>query len=193
MRDNPWDKELEADRFGGYMIRLIEKKEMFYIGKVTINSVLEALPGIFSLEGSESHPPRGLRVSAVLEGYKNGSPCADRLPKPPGPWRFVKDDGSEILVKKSRTNWTFVYERPAPFLKGVEREAVFFEGVKNGKVFKGSAMSHSDDPCSAVYIVQGIESDDGREIVLRGEVISHTKQCQPLRRSPKTVTLKRVD
>jgi hypothetical protein len=70
---NPKEKELEADRFSGASIRRFE----VYHGRLFISAALAAAERLYSEQGSRTHPPRSARLSAVMLGYNDGSPCGN--------------------------------------------------------------------------------------------------------------------
>jgi hypothetical protein len=72
----PKERELEADRFSGASIKRFE----IYHGKAFLDDALKAADRLYSIEGSRSHPPRDVRVEAVMLGYKSGSPCGNLAP-----------------------------------------------------------------------------------------------------------------
>lgn len=71
-----WEKELEADRFGGASIRRFE----VYHGRSFIREVMEAAISKYPESGSNSHPPRTQRLAAIRRGYEEGSPCGNLAP-----------------------------------------------------------------------------------------------------------------
>jgi hypothetical protein len=64
---NSWQRELEADRYAGSVIR-----RLTYL---SIQRELEQQHRVWSDYPSDSHPPFSMRAAAVTEGYDNGSPC----------------------------------------------------------------------------------------------------------------------
>jgi hypothetical protein len=85
MQSNPWQKELEADRFAGAAVRFAttgypEKGMEPAFSPYSITDVLEVAKQLFSAEGSDTHPPREQRIAAILDGFNNGFPCG-------GDWR----------------------------------------------------------------------------------------------------------
>jgi len=70
----PWEKELEADRFAGYVIKKLETAQY----GTSLAEAIEEEYKIHQVEGSAAHPPRPMRIQAVTEGYNNGSPCVGR-------------------------------------------------------------------------------------------------------------------
>lgn len=65
VRDNPWETELEADRFGGASIKRFE----VYHDRGFIRDVMAAAASKYPETGSPSHPPRALRLEAIRKGY----------------------------------------------------------------------------------------------------------------------------
>jgi hypothetical protein len=78
-------QELEADRYLGAAVRKNERSAA-QIGMslaYTISDVIEAAERSYSAEGSQTHPPRVVRIAAIWDGYNHGSPCTSRgLVKP---------------------------------------------------------------------------------------------------------------
>jgi hypothetical protein len=75
-RANPWETELEADRFAGASIKRFE----VYHDRSLIREVLAAATSKFPESGSTSYPPRALRLEAIRKGYDEGSPCGELAP-----------------------------------------------------------------------------------------------------------------
>ncbi|WP_148043054.1 hypothetical protein [Methylocystis hirsuta] len=75
-RANPWETELEADRFAGASIKRFE----VYNDRSLIREVLAVAASKFPVSGSTSHPPRASRLEAIRKGYDEGSPCGDLAP-----------------------------------------------------------------------------------------------------------------
>ena len=75
VRSNPWDTELEADRFGGASIRRFE----IYHNRKFFDAVLAAAATRYQ-EKSSDYPPRALRLKALREGYEQGSSCGNLAP-----------------------------------------------------------------------------------------------------------------
>jgi len=71
MRERPWDKELEADRYAGSLMRRAGFDEL------TMRFHVDRTAQTYSADGSSSHPPRALRIKAYWEGYRNGSNCSN--------------------------------------------------------------------------------------------------------------------
>jgi hypothetical protein len=67
MRENPWEKELEADRFAGVAARK---------AGMTLAAMHSAAASVLGKEPSSSHPGLNMRLQALTMGYNHGSPCA---------------------------------------------------------------------------------------------------------------------
>jgi hypothetical protein len=67
------NEELEADRFSGASIRRLE----VYHGKRFLDQALMAAERLYMAGESRAYPPRTERISAIILGYKSGSPCAN--------------------------------------------------------------------------------------------------------------------
>ena len=70
-----WVVELEADAVAGSIIRRMEKENAW-----TMVPLRDAIKGAQLLDeaGSPTHPPRNLRIKAILDGYNNGHKCSGR-------------------------------------------------------------------------------------------------------------------
>jgi hypothetical protein len=79
-QSNPKVAELEADRFSGASIKRFE----IYHNRAFLAAALNAANTLYLENGSRAHPARRDRVAAVLEGYKNDSPCGGLAPAIPG-------------------------------------------------------------------------------------------------------------
>jgi hypothetical protein len=75
MSGRNWDRELEADRFSGHMLQVLGVHEQ---KPALLADTLRWMNAKLPKEGTVSHPPLQMRVNAVSEGYKNGSPCLER-------------------------------------------------------------------------------------------------------------------
>lgn len=78
-RKNPWDYELEADRFAGSTFRNAKKLRPQFDVEEELRQAAKA----FSDNPSPTHPPAHLRLAAIRDGFANGSPCSLKsMPKP---------------------------------------------------------------------------------------------------------------
>lgn len=75
MRD-PWEAELEADRFAGAFIRRLEQLRKDHL----LEKILESASKVYSTSPTRSHPPRSQRLDAIRLGYLRGSDCGDLAP-----------------------------------------------------------------------------------------------------------------
>jgi hypothetical protein len=73
---NPWQAELEADRFGGASIKRLE----IYHGRRFFTDVLAAATRRYAQQGSALYPPANQRLEALRKGYEEGSPCGGLSP-----------------------------------------------------------------------------------------------------------------
>jgi hypothetical protein len=72
----PWDKELEADGFAGAMVRNLGNEQMWSVEQTDLPRLLRAAQSILSdADSSPSHPPLRMRLTAIADGWKNGSRC----------------------------------------------------------------------------------------------------------------------
>jgi hypothetical protein len=85
-RTNPWDTELEADRFAGAAIRRLE----VYHSRQFMREVLTAASSLYTETGSVSHPPRPLRLQAIAMGYDQGSSCGGLAPGTRSPFGSIR-------------------------------------------------------------------------------------------------------
>jgi peptidase M48-like protein len=69
-----WERELEADQFEGAVLAKLSRANS-YIGGVALEEVLAAEAPFMSEHGSESHPPRALRLAAIRKGWLEGTSC----------------------------------------------------------------------------------------------------------------------
>lgn len=76
VKANPFERELEADRFSGASIRHFE----VYHGQSFIGQALAAAREKYSESGDSIHPHRAMRIEAIEKGYREGSPCGGLAP-----------------------------------------------------------------------------------------------------------------
>jgi hypothetical protein len=76
VKANPFERELEADRFSGASIRRFE----VYHGRSFINEALATAREKYSESGNSIYPPRAMRIEAIERGYREGSPCGGLAP-----------------------------------------------------------------------------------------------------------------
>jgi hypothetical protein len=76
----PWEKELEADSVAGNIVRNMEQAaaDGNVWASVSLDEIIAAANAIYSEQGSPTHPPRHMRIAAVLDGYHKGHQCAGR-------------------------------------------------------------------------------------------------------------------
>jgi hypothetical protein len=79
---NPWDKELEADRTGAALLR-----RLFDNGSSTIDyaTLVRTVAIVNGGPGSPTHPPGNMRVQASIDGWNSGSPCLTQVYMPLNP------------------------------------------------------------------------------------------------------------
>jgi hypothetical protein len=68
--------ELDADRFGGASIRRFE----IYHNRSFFGSVMAAAASRYPEGATVFHPARGARLTALKQGYEQGSPCGNLAP-----------------------------------------------------------------------------------------------------------------
>ena len=81
MRSDHVRMELEADEYSGAAFRASIEGTLGARGKARdyTNDLVRAGQKVFSMQGSASHPPQEMRISAILKGYRTGKyPCTGR-------------------------------------------------------------------------------------------------------------------
>lgn len=160
MSDRPWDKELEADRFAGAVIRAMENK-----GGITFQEAVGNAMEYLSENGSATHPPRAMRIQATLQGYNNGSPCLGRaiastgVPTTGGynnkATPLWNHNGSTMRLVADGASRKFLYETPRAGLETVSsRQAA---GLVHHRLIprtfprrRSTAASSLGDPVTAI-------------------------------------------
>ena len=109
---SPQESELEADRFSVASI----KRFKVYHDKKFLDEALKAANRLYSASGSRSHPPRAVRVEAIMLGYKAGSPeptLTKTLPNVPK----VKQNmsGRPASLSFGAVAWGLVAGQPSTF------------------------------------------------------------------------------
>jgi hypothetical protein len=70
-----WEKELEADRAAGALIRLLAERGSA-VTDLTLAQVIQAARNFYRDDpGSATHPPGYMRILAIQQGWNNGSSC----------------------------------------------------------------------------------------------------------------------
>jgi hypothetical protein len=64
---NAWEKELEADGYAGARARIT--------GRESVQDLVAAASQYYSDQGSNTHPPKAMRLKAISDGYRQGSQC----------------------------------------------------------------------------------------------------------------------
>ena len=185
MRGQPWDKELEADRFAGAVIRAMENK-----GVTTFQQAVGNAMEYLSENGSATHPPRAMRIQAALQGYNNGSPCLGReiastgVPTTggysnggaPPLWNH---NGSTMRLVADGPSRTFLYQTPRAGLEtvGVQSGTVLFSGQKNGDSYSGTAYVFSRNCGATAFAVSGPVAADQRSLSLYGKAPQRGANC----------------
>jgi hypothetical protein len=186
MRDQPWEKELEADRFAGMIIRAMERSGNGSY-QVAINNAMEVL----SEYGSATHLPRSMRINATLQGYNYGSPCVGRrwasaeIPttgtysggSAPSLWSH---NGSVMRLIADGASRKFIYESPRSGLEsaGIKTGTVLFSGQKNGDTYFGTAYEFSRNCGAVAFQVSGPIGSDQRSVTVSGKVPSRDSSCR---------------
>lgn len=198
MQDSPWDKELEADRFAGMVIKRMDMKAQEPArpgyGQVQpdplLPGVLKAAGELFSETGSRTHPPHAKRVEAIMKGYESGSsPCEGRSapsdraqPTTLGSSRgsLWNHNGSTMVLEAIGITRRFLYTKPRKGMRaaGVAPGAVLFEGRREGDRYIGTAYVFSRACGATPYDVAGQVSGDEREVVMYGNAPRVDAQCR---------------
>ena len=135
-----------------------------------------------------SHPPLQDRIKAIIEGYRNGSPCVGRHVPPipasilggfpqPGTALWLHN-GSAMRLVANGPSREFLYEAPRPGLieRGVKNGTLLFKGTRSGNAYKGTAYVFSK--CGALpYAVAGPVSEDQRQVTLKGDMPIPSSNC----------------
>lgn len=175
MSDRPWDKELEADRFAGAVIRAMENK-----GGTTFQEAVGNAMEHLSENGSATHPPRAMRIQATLEGYNNGSPCPGREIASTGvpttgsynkATPLWNHNGSTMRLVADGASRKFLYETPRTELEavGVRNGTMLFYGKKSGDSYSGTAYIFSRNCGAKAFAVSGPVATDQRSVTLYGK------------------------
>jgi hypothetical protein len=90
-------------------------------------------------------------------------------------------NGSVVRLVADGQKRQFIYENPRPGLipSGVQKGALLFEGTSSGTKYSGTAYTYSKTCGRKDYLVEGIVSDDQRQITLYGDFpIRDVTTCQ---------------
>jgi hypothetical protein len=187
---DPWADELEADTFAGLAVREVEKKGAGW--GLNLQKALQYASELLSSTGSTSHPPLERRIQAILEGYRNGSPCVGRSIAPiarseiGGSLRAAAPswdhNGSSMRLVANGPSREFFYESPRSGLEavGVQQGTLLFKGKKVGNTYSGTAYVFS--PCGALpYAVSGAVSEDQRSVTMTGKAPIPRSNCSVAR------------
>lgn len=197
-RNQPWPKELEADRFAGAAIRAVHEdieiadyRDIYE--QFTLEAVKNAAWAVYGqFAGGPTHPPADTRVAAVIDGYLNGSSCVEKalLDNPvtgnAGPGAGARSveplwdhNGSTMRLAANGAARKFFYENPRSGLgsAGVSRGTLLFTGQKIGNTYSGMAYVFSK--CgSRGYAVNGSVSEDQRTVTLYGKAPIVDSSCR---------------
>jgi hypothetical protein len=189
MRSDPWAKELEADRFAGWILKNLERRGYLEFDE----AVAQAAP-YFGGSGSASHSPGDQRRQAIEEGYRNGSDCVERklmqasvtgsLPSGSAVTgsavaSFWNHNGSIVALKMDGAGRKLYYDTPRAEIQaaGVERGTLLFEGRRT-KDRSGTAYVFSRSCGPQPYSVHGVVSSDLRTITVQGKAPRLDANCQ---------------
>jgi hypothetical protein len=183
LSDNLWARELEADTFSGMAVR----SGSFGLN---IKDALEYASQLFSPNGSPTHPPAAQRLSAIIEGYRNGSPCVGRIVGPiasnelggsltTATEPLWNHNGSVMRLIANGAERQFLYEMPRDGLSsvGITKGTLLFKGTKSGNAYSGTAYVFSKCGASS-YQVSGPVSDDQRQVTLFGRAPAVDSNCR---------------
>ncbi|MFM9848449.1 MAG: M48 family metalloprotease [Hyphomicrobiaceae bacterium] len=180
--DNPWKGELEADRFAGMAMRGYDA------GDPSMPNLMGAISEAQQLfpekaEPGSTHPPRDLRIAAIIEGYKSGSLCVHRIPSMTGGGLSLWEHNRSIVyLDANGTQRRFHYHQPRPGLKevGVAHGTILFEGQRIGDRYVGKAYIFSKTCPPISYEVSGVVSADQREVTMVGKAPLPDRHCRIL-------------
>ena len=185
MANDPWARELEADRFSGMILRHMESTNT-----LNFSDTLQRSLQYIDENPSPTHPPRSMRVAAIIQGYNEGSPCLGREVTS-GPTGSVgtlspsivqplwNHNGSTMRLFADGAVRKFLYESPREGLAGVgvSKGTLLFSGIKSGNAYSGTAYVFSR--CGAKpYQVSGPVSDDQRQVTLYGQAPIPDSNCR---------------
>lgn len=77
LASDPWAKELEADRFSGFVVRRFVDKHGLQNARINLPLAIQVANGLYAGSGGD-HPTRDLRVQAIYDGYNQGTGCLRR-------------------------------------------------------------------------------------------------------------------
>ena len=196
MRERPWERELEADRFSGMIIRAMEQS-----GNLTFQEAVGNAMEFLGEQGSVSHPPRYMRLQAAVEGYNSGSPCVGRqVPTggvasnesysggaAPPLWNH---NGSVTRLIADGSSRKFIYENPRAGLStvGIQSGSLLFAGRKNGDSYSGTAYVYSRNCGASAFQVSGTIAADQRMVTMYGKSPKKNGSCQTVDYSDETLT-----
>ena len=145
--------ELEADRAAGAMMATAEWAGVgsgVTLGE-DIGAVINEMRQMMPVHTSDTHPGREDRVAAVMEGYRNGSPCVTS----PTLW---ENNGQMVhLVAVGTTRKFYRYESSS--------KSLIFYGRQTGSAYVGETVPFRGS-CSWEWPTTGTLSEDGNEIRL---------------------------
>jgi hypothetical protein len=182
LKDDPWDRELEADTFSGVAVRS---------GSFGLNlqAAVELASELFSAERTPTHPPAAQRIQAIKDGYNDGSPCIGRSVGPvannelggsvTAAEPLWTHNGSVMRLIANGAERKFVYEVPREGLSavGIVKGTLLFKGRKAGDFYSGTAYVFSE--CGATpYEVSGPVSDDQHQVSLFGRAPIMDRMCR---------------
>jgi len=184
MLSQPWDRELEADRFAGAVIRVMEQK-----GNTTFQEAVGNASAYLSNFPSATHPPKEMRLQAALDGYNNGSPCIGRqsgmIPSEnhagSASSPLWEHNGSLMRLVATGASRKFFYESPRQGLGevGIEKGSLLFEGTKNGDNYAGTAYVYSRRCGRIGFAVSGPVAPDQRSVTVYGQAPIRAENCLP--------------
>lgn len=163
--DQPWEKELQADRAAGAILRKAQNKGIGG-GTVGREDIVATIRATMSGQGSKTHPPGNMRLNAYLEGWNNGSPCLTAyVPINPIPrrewtaieritnrygdemrWSFNFRGHSYLRTEIDGNNLRIVFETPSNEYRqaGATPGSLLFEGSSSDtKTIRGTFLHYS--------------------------------------------------
>lgn len=165
-RDQPLEKELQADRAAGAILRKARDKGAAIGGSdgIGLNEMIDTARAALPVSASLTHPAQESRIAAMSDGWNRGSPCLDgkyetvNLPPPreiSAAERIVIRYGNDLVWSHNHffeaghsymrtevdgNKLRIVFDKPSAEMvkSGVRRGMVMFEGVTGKETITGT-------------------------------------------------------
>lgn len=158
LRDDPHSKELEADRYLGAAVRKFEAS-MDGTPAYTIEDVLRAARQKLSAAATPTHPGLTDRIAAILDGYRNGSPCdAMNLVKSEP---FTQEDREKEAAERRRQCDIQAAEWCA---FGTDMKRVMYESFKIAGCISSLSSAAYYSEGRTFYVFKGIDCTSGGRV-----------------------------